>query len=154
MKYLFFLFFSPSVAIRRVVRYSLFTPLQNNKITEIHVSTASKVLQTHLSSLVWEQTEDVIVFFFLVRSIMTPPYLAALMVVAAGLLHTVAGLSCPAGCVACWKDNDTHGVDTKWSCPQVAGRWQDCGSGCPPGYNGLHCADGKRCRYVVFFFDC
>ena len=53
----------------------------------------------------------------------------------------VSGISCDSNCAACWKDNDTKGTDIKFSCNDK----NDCGSACPSGYHGIHCASPLRC---------
>ena len=70
-------------------------------------------------------------------------YLHVSLSVMATFTHMVLvlGLKCSSGCAACWKDNDPNGVDTKFSCSFTG----DCGSTCPPGYNGIHCANYSRC---------
>ena len=52
----------------------------------------------------------------------------------------VSGLSCDSNCAACWKVDDITGEDTKFTCNNG-----HCGSTCPPGYNGIHCARYERC---------
>jgi len=64
----------------------------------------------------------------------------ALVVNAAGFIYTTTGLRCGSDCAACWKDGDPDGVDTKFSCSD-----KECGSVCPPGYHGIHCAKNSRC---------
>ena len=63
------------------------------------------------------------------------------MFLANGVILMAAGLSCHTGCAACWLDNNSDGVDTKFQC-----NGEDCGEVCPPGYNGLHCAKLARCQ--------
>ena len=68
-------------------------------------------------------------------------YLQVSLSIMATFTHMVLvlGLKCSSGCAACWKDNDLSGTDTKFSCSG------DCGSTCPPGYHGIHCAKYSRC---------
>ena len=78
-----------------------------------------------------------------VRSRMKLHLGVTLVVNVAGFIHVTVGLSCTSGCAACWLNGDTTGLDTKFRCPE-----SDCGSDCPSGYNGMHCARTSRCRYV------
>ena len=50
-------------------------------------------------------------------------------------------LTCDSNCAACWKDGDTTGADTKFTCNN-----NDCGATCPAGYNDIHCAKYYRCK--------
>lgn len=67
---------------------------------------------------------------------------AVLVVVASSFAYTVLvlGLKCGSNCSACWKDGDTTGVDTKFSCDR-----DQCGDACPTGYHDMHCARSERC---------
>lgn len=58
-------------------------------------------------------------------------------------IHMVAGISCGSGCAACWKDGDQNGADVKFAC---YGDREGCGSRCPDGYSGIHCAKSSRCE--------
>ena len=58
----------------------------------------------------------------------------------AGSIHRVIGVQCSSYCAACWKDNDSTGVDIKFSNEQ-----ENFGGWCPPGY---HCAKDARCMWV------
>ena len=64
-----------------------------------------------------------------------------LVITLASFTHTVQvlGKHCDSYCAACWKDG-SPGVDIKFSCMNG-----DCGTGCPSGYSGIHCAKGERC---------
>ena len=66
---------------------------------------------------------------------------AASVVTLATLTYTalVSGMACDSNCAACWKDGSS-GVDIKFSCIN-----NDCGSACPTGYSGMHCATKLRC---------
>ena len=75
---------------------------------------------------------------------MKPCLQVALFILAASMhIALVQGIKCSSNCAACWKDNDTDGVDTKFICN---GREGDCGDTCPPGYHGIHCAGWERCE--------
>lgn len=67
---------------------------------------------------------------------------AVLVAVASTFAYTVLvlGLKCGSNCSACWKDGDTTGVDTKFSCDR-----DQCGDACPTGYHDMHCAKSERC---------
>jgi len=67
-------------------------------------------------------------------------FLVALLV--ASFIRVTGGISCGSGCAACWKDGDTTGVDIKFAC---YGDKEGCGSRCPGGYSGMHCAKTSRC---------
>ena len=64
----------------------------------------------------------------------------ALIILASPHMALVLGLACDSDCAACWLDGDTHGTDIKFTC-----REGHCGSKCPAGYNGIHCAKTERC---------
>ena len=68
-------------------------------------------------------------------------FLVALFV--AGFIHIAAGISCGSGCAACWKDGGLNGADIKFAC---YGDREGCGSVCPDGYSGIHCAKSSRCE--------
>ena len=63
--------------------------------------------------------------------------------VVANFVHMAAGLSCSTGCAACWLNGNTNGVDIKFAC---YGDKEGCGSRCPDGYSGMHCATSNRCE--------
>ncbi|KIJ93433.1 hypothetical protein K443DRAFT_397621 [Laccaria amethystina LaAM-08-1] len=65
------------------------------------------------------------------------------MFFANAVIQMAAGLICNDNCAACWLDNNADGVDTKFSC--TGNEYVHCGDVCPPGYNGIHCAESKRC---------
>ena len=68
---------------------------------------------------------------------------AASIFFANGVIQMAAGLKCDTGCAACWKDNNSDGVDTKFACGGDKG--EHCNDVCPTGYNGIHCAAVERC---------
>ena len=68
---------------------------------------------------------------------------AVSMFFANSVIQMAAGLKCSSGCAACWLDNNSNGVDTKFTCTGDQG--VHCGGACPSGYNGIHCADIDRC---------
>jgi hypothetical protein len=72
--------------------------------------------------------------------------LAVGMFFANGVIQMAAGLKCNSGCAACWLDNNSDGVDTKFICTGDNG--VHCGDACPTGYNGIHCAKIERCLWV------
>ncbi|KAF8427916.1 hypothetical protein EV426DRAFT_374591 [Tirmania nivea] len=65
------------------------------------------------------------------------------LVAAASIIQIAAGVKCDSNCAACWK-NGSPGVDIKFSCDG-----SHCGSACPEGYHGIHCAKSERCACVV-----
>ncbi|KIM49689.1 hypothetical protein M413DRAFT_407945 [Hebeloma cylindrosporum] len=69
--------------------------------------------------------------------------IAIFALLTAGFVQTAVGISCGSKCAACWLDNNSDGVDTKFSC-----NGSDCGDNCPAGYSGIHCADSARCNLV------
>ena len=62
---------------------------------------------------------------------------------ASGVIQMAAGLKCDTSCAACWLDNNSDGVDTKFLCTGDHG--VHCGDLCPTGYSGIHCAKIERC---------
>ena len=71
---------------------------------------------------------------------------AASMFFANGVIQMAAGLKCYSGCAACWLDNNNDGVDTKFTCNGDKGMY--CSDVCPSGYNGIHCAEMRRCLWA------
>ena len=68
---------------------------------------------------------------------------AASIFFANGVIQMAAGLKCDTSCAACWLDNNSDGVDTKFLCTGDHG--VHCGDLCPTGYSGIHCAKIERC---------
>jgi len=70
-------------------------------------------------------------------------YLPVALVTFATFIHTAlaSGLQCSTDCAACWKDG-SPGTDIKFVCNKNS---HDCGSACPTGYSGIHCASNWRC---------
>ena len=58
----------------------------------------------------------------------------------ASYIHMIVALRCSSSCAACWKDNDSNGVDIKFWCTRG-----NCGTACPTGYSRIHCANKARC---------
>lgn len=70
-------------------------------------------------------------------------YLGVALVITASFIHTGPAMACSSNCAACWKDGDTNGADIKPACTNG-----QCGTRCPTGYSGAHCAKEARCMYV------
>ncbi|KIJ92089.1 hypothetical protein K443DRAFT_114119 [Laccaria amethystina LaAM-08-1] len=71
------------------------------------------------------------------------PVEAVIMLFAISVIQMAAALECSSGCAACWLNNNSDGEDTKFTCTGDKG--VHCGDVCPPGYNGIHCANIVRC---------
>jgi hypothetical protein len=71
--------------------------------------------------------------------------IAFTLVFAASLIHKATGLICSSACAACWKIG-SPGIDIKMGCDPDADF--ECGNECPNGYEGIHCAQFRRCTYV------
>lgn len=71
--------------------------------------------------------------------------IALSMLLASGFIQTAVGIKCDSGCAACWKDNDSNGVDIKLSCGGGNLAAGQCGDKCPTGYGRIHCAKAARC---------
>jgi hypothetical protein len=64
------------------------------------------------------------------------------LVFAGGFIQTAAGITCPSGCVACWKIG-SPGIDIKMGATPTP--TLIAGDECPSGYEGIHCASSRRC---------
>lgn len=80
-------------------------------------------------------------------------YLGAPLIVVTSLIQHTAGLFCDSGCAACWRDGDKTGKDIKFQCylksdTNKENSKKGCGTVCPEGFSGMHCAKWERCTYV------